>query len=489
MRYHSVLYDFTRKISGQMDTVKINEFKKDERIFLHPGKWLEKSIPIPSRKFPVHLQVSMNIKTYLIAAIIVVTFTACSQVKLPLPELNEPSATIEYPPTSTPDQPTVEGPLATPTTSPTPTLSATPKSTRTPRPTSTLTATIPPIIRVGPDNFPDYVNPLTGFPATNPLLLERRPIAVKIPNYPHNVYPQSGLTSADHIFEYHLEQGLTRFIAIFYGQDATRVGPVRSGRIFDAYIVQMYNAVFVFNYAYREEGNDSLDVYGYLEENLNEDLFVVDPGPCEPYMCRDKTINSYNNLFANTYGITELINQRGQENGRQDLATNFFNSLGGRGSHQVAQIQVNYSYANYAYWLYDKFSQRYLRYQGNVDLVGDTEPSYILLTDANNDQPVMADNVIILYVPHEFIYKSGMSEVFDIKLEGRGDAYVFRNGSVFEAVWERKEVNKPLSILLPNGSPFPLKPGITFFQVLHTASELEKEDPIWIFNFNRPEDE
>jgi hypothetical protein len=276
-------------------------------------------------------------------------------------------------------------------------------------------------------------------------------------------------------------------MAIFYGEDATRVGPIRSGRIFDAHIIQMYNAVYVFNYAYAEEGNDSLDVYGYLEDTLNEDLFVVDPGSCKPYMCRDNSINSYNNLFANTYHITELINQRGQENGRQELASNFFSSLGGWGRYKALQIHVNYSYANYAYWQYDKVIGRYLRYQGNIDLLDGNKPEYILLTDANNDKPVMADNIVILNVPHEFIHKSGISEVFDIKLKGHGEAYVFRNGSAFEATWERKEINKPLSILQKNGSPFPLKPGVTFFQVFHTTSELIQEDPFWTFNFIRPD--
>ncbi len=429
-------------------------------------------------------------KIKIITALMVTLLPACSRFDFHLPidteHIAEPTFT-EVIPTETPDLPIQEELHTTPTYTLTPTLSPTPKPTRTPYPTSTPTATIPPIIRIGPDNIPDYVNPLTGYPVMNPLLLNRRPVAVKVPNYPHNVYPQSGLSSADHIFEYHLEQGITRFIAIFYGEDTTRVGPIRSGRIFDAHIIQMYNAVFVFNYAYAEEGNDPLDVYGYLEDTLNEDLFVVDPGSCEPYMCRDETINSYNNLFANTYGITELINQRGQENSRQDLASNFFNSLGGHSSQKASQIHVNYSYANYAYWQYDKFSFRYLRYQGNVDLLEDNKPEYILLTDANNDNPIAADNIVILFVPHEFIHKSGISEVFDIKLEGRGDAYVFRNGSAFEAVWERKETNKPLSILLPNGSPFPLKPGVTFFQVLHTTSEIIREDPFWIFNFIRPD--
>lgn len=436
-------------------------------------------------------------KTHLVITLLfAITLTACAQVETLLPVLEEAinpptqvPASPTFSPTPQPPSPTV--PTATASTSPSPTLSFTPRPSRTPRPTETASATIPPIIRIGPDNFPDYVNPLTGLTSINPPLLDRRPIAVKVPNYPHNVYPQSGLSAADHIFEYHLEQGITRFIAIFYGNDAARVGPIRSGRIFDAHIIQMYNAVFVFNYAYHEEGNESLDVYGYLEKTLNKNLFVVDPGNCTYYICRDASLNTYNNLFANTAGITQLIDERGQENGRQELATNFFNSLGGRGRYPASTIYVDYSYANYAYWDYQKDTQQYYRYQGNQDQVNGQEAEYILLTDANNDQPIAADNVIILMVPHEFRYKSDsdMSEVFDIQLVDSGEAYVFRNGSMFKARWERKEPNKPLSILNTDGSHFPLKPGVTFFQVLHTSSQVTQDGDTWTFLFERPEEE
>jgi hypothetical protein len=250
----------------------------------------------------------------------------------------------------------------------------------------------------------------------------------------------------------------------------------------------MYNSAYVFNYAYREEGNKPLDVLGYLEDTLDEDLFVVDPGSCTSYMCRDNSINSYNNLFANTKNISKLITQRGVENGRQDLATLYFTNLGGRVREQASVININYSYANYAYWEYDNNSTRYYRYQGNVDLKEETEPEYILLTDANNGLPIAADNVVILFVNHEFIYKSGLSEVFDIQLVDRGDAYVFRDGSAFEAIWERREDNKPLYILTPVGSNFPLKPGVTFYQIIHTESVITQDDQEWTFKFVRPED-
>ncbi|NIP43226.1 MAG: DUF3048 domain-containing protein, partial [candidate division Zixibacteria bacterium] len=60
------------------------------------------------------------------------------------------------------------------------------------------------------------------------------PIAMKIPLMPRgSARPQWGLSLADHVYEYYLEKGITRFIAIFFGNNAERAGPIRSGRLFD----------------------------------------------------------------------------------------------------------------------------------------------------------------------------------------------------------------------------------------------------------------
>src|SRR5262245_25539804 len=81
--------------------------------------------------------------------------------------------------------------------------------------------------------FPANINPLTGLEVQDLALLERRPLLVKVSNLPRNIRPQSGLSSADHVYEYYTEEGTTRFAAVFYGQDAKMVGPIRSARFFD----------------------------------------------------------------------------------------------------------------------------------------------------------------------------------------------------------------------------------------------------------------
>jgi hypothetical protein len=339
---------------------------------------------------------------------------------------------------------------------------------------------MPAIIRLGYDSIPSYVNPLTGLVSINPLALERRPVAVKIPNYPHIVRPQFGISLADHVYEYHLEWGLTRFIAIFYGNDPIKVGPIRSGRIFDRHIMDMYNAILVFN------GADKRILEYFDQEEVDEDLFVVER-ECPP-LCRDDKFPPTHNLFGNIPQIHEYINGHETANGRYDLATNDFYSLGGHGKDKVTRIYIYYSYANYAYWDYDRTSQQYYRFQGNVDLVNKQEEVYELMTDRLNDKPIVADNVVVLLVAHEFFLKSSDTEIFTIDLVDQGEAFFFRNGKAYSGTWERKEQNKPLYFKTSDGANYQLKPGVTFFQILHTSSQITQEDPTWTFTFERPEE-
>ncbi len=100
-----------------------------------------------------------------------------------------------------------------------------PSETATPEPTATETPTQAPTVgAVGPMDFPEGVNPLTGLMVDNPENLDRRPVFVKVANYPATGRPHAGLSSADIVFEYYIGYGSNRFIGVFYGENATRSG-------------------------------------------------------------------------------------------------------------------------------------------------------------------------------------------------------------------------------------------------------------------------
>ncbi|HEX6305883.1 MAG TPA: DUF3048 domain-containing protein, partial [Anaerolineales bacterium] len=219
------------------------------------------------------------------------------------------------------------------TSTPEPTATLTPVLTDTFAPTATNSATETPAatqeeVAYGPE-FPKNINPLTGLEISDPSLLERRPIAVKVVNYPRYVRPQAGLSLADIVYEYYLERGITRFIALYYGNDAEKVGPIRSGRFFDEHIFTMYEAFFVFGNADKRVIDHFMDlgrsvIDRFVLEQPEDTKRSCSPGLYVP-LCRDREIVSYNNMFTNTQALSEFMNARGTDNSRQNLNGMIFN--------------------------------------------------------------------------------------------------------------------------------------------------------------------
>lgn len=325
-------------------------------------------------------------------------------------------------------------------------------------------------------------NPLTGLTAANPELLERRPIAVKITQFPRLVRPQSGLSLADVVYEYYIESGVTRFIAIFYGNDAEQVGPVRSGRFFDEHIARMYQAFFVFKYA-------DPRVYDYYKDSdLKDYLVVPGNGACPPFVIGDTKRDTYNNIFFNTVKFKDCIARRkGVDNDRPPVRSSFFSTLPPLSDNHAERIYTRYSLDDYNYWQYVPEENRYQRYQEVDSLRQGKAPAYAPLTDALTGLPVMADNVVVLFVQHRFANKfDEEDEVYHIDMYGTGDAYVFRDGIAVEATWNRTQLDQPILLTSSLGAPIYLKPGITFYQVIGATSESWREGTDWRFNWQAP---
>ena len=367
-------------------------------------------------------------------------------------------------------------PTSTPALVATVTATAVPVITDTPTPLPTDTpipsATPPyPVEGYGPANFPVDMNPLTGKFVADPALLDRRPMLIKVQNLPRNSRPQWGLSLADIVFEYYTEEGTTRFAAIFYGNDASMVGPIRSGRFIDGHLVRGYKAIFAFGSAYVAE----------MERYLNSeyaDRLVVE-GPSTPLTRYDP--NGFNYLMVNTADLSAYATRKGI-NGQQDLTGMSFNLTVPAGGQPVAQAIVRHSGAIYNRWDYDAASSTYLRFSDTSDATDVQNPEqYAQLTDRLTNQPIAADNVVVLYVTHELFSEN----IYDILLSGSGAAYAFRDGQAYQVTWRRND-SDVVSLTNPDGTPFAFKPGNTWFEVVGVSSALEQTDQGWRFTHHMP---
>ncbi len=343
--------------------------------------------------------------------------------------------------------------------------------------TPTLLPTLP-SAGVGPTAFPAGVDPLTGLSVADPSLLERRPLAIKVENIPREDRPQLGLTQADLVYEYYTEEGATRFIALYYGRDAQQVGPIRSARFFDVNIIQMYKAVFAFGSAY--EG-----VLNRLHNSDFADRLVVEGSHNCPPMCRFDP-NGRNFLITNTSQLSAYITQKGVSNGRQNLDGMFFQPQAPAGGESVPHLYVRYSGAIYNRWDYDPASGQYARWVDKQDDVNRTNEVYVQLVDRANQQPILADNVVVLFVPHEYVIKTATSEVLDMTFSGSGVAYAARDGMLYKLSWQRPAADSVLSLTYPDGAPFPMKPGVTWYEVIGSSSKIQQQGQDWRFTFSIP---
>jgi len=364
-----------------------------------------------------------------------------------------------------------------------------------PTPSSLLTVNPPDIVSVEeptllpsgeatPVTLPPPINPLTGQAASDPELLNRRPMAIKVANYPRYIRPQSGLTLADQVFEYYIEGGLTRFIAVFYGNDSEWVGPVRSGRFFDENIQRMYQSFLVFKFA-------DPRVLTYFKTTDFADLLVVPSfGACPPFqLLPSRHIEVYNNSYFNTILWKDCIEKENLSNDPPSYRSGIFDENNLPQSDLAANlIYTYYSVDDYNYWSYVPETGQYARYQETNDTRDNKPEKYAPLVDRVNATAVHASNVVVLFAYHTFANNfDADDEVYHIDLTGSGEAYVFRDGIGVVARWHRTYANQPLVLSdAVTGAAIYLKPGITFYEVIGTNSFVDQDAGEWHFHHTTP---
>ncbi|MGW8249036.1 MAG: DUF3048 C-terminal domain-containing protein, partial [Anaerolineales bacterium] len=199
------------------------------------------------------------------------------------------------------------------------------------------------------------------------------------------------------------------------------------------------------------------------------DRLVVEGNNSCPALCREDP-NGFNFLIADPKEIGPYVVSKGGDNSRQPLEGMTFKHQAQEGSQpQGENVYTRYSISAYVHWQYEPESGKYLRFQDTLEAYTAEEEQYEPVIDRLDETQVAADNVVVLKVIHEYFYKSGNSEIVDILLSGSGEAYAFRDGKAYQLQWNRPGLEM-LSLTFPDGTPYALKPGTTWFQVVGQSS-------------------
>lgn len=385
--------------------------------------------------------------------VLTLMLAACTTVGPPgdAPELQSPT---ELQPSQTALAPSQ---TASPTATPTATLGPTP----TPKPATYF-------------HFEPGVNPLTGLPAADPSRLARRPVMVKVSNWPREGRPHAGLTQADLVFEYFIGHQMNRFLVVYYGEDADVIGPVRSGRLVDAQLGQLYQGLLGY-------GNADPQVDDVLVEALGDRAISFNEAPC-PAMCGEST-HSATGVFANSAALVDYALGIGVDNTQPDLRGMYFEEEIPEGDASGEQLRVEYADFSIMAWRYDPEAEAYALW---MEKATENGLDLALMTDRNNDKVVVFDNLIVMYAE----YIEYAPSLHDIVLQGAVDtqpALLFRDGRLTYATWRVPESERPIIFETHAGDPLPLKPGRTWVVIVGQQSRtLQPAGGQWEIFFGLP---
>jgi len=293
-------------------------------------------------------------------------------------------------------------------------------------------------------------------------------VAIKLSNSPAVVRPQSGLSYADVVFEHEAEVQLTRFTAIFYGEGAEKVGPVRSARLIDLEIPAMFRAFFAFS------GASPGVVQRIKESDFSDRVLSPDPNwNTEGFKRIPQAGRAYEHtLFTDTPTLWEIADEKGW-NSRQDLRGWTFATSPPDGGRPAARLSLAYH-------------PRYISTEYSYDLeVGGYRRSVLgePHIDELTGEQLVAENVLVLYANHtptdivEDI--TGLQPLYSVEIQlwGEGPMQLFRDGQMYQGRWLRPRREDLVRFVDMSGKPIPLKPGHTWFQLVRLDFEVEVEGP------------
>lgn len=287
--------------------------------------------------------------------------------------------------------------------------------------------------------------PLTGLDAPSADAAAQRVVSVKIENSPE-ARPHHNIQLADVVYETVTEGGITRFNALYHSQAPDSLGPVRSARLSDLYIVPQYKALFAFSGA-SPSVNGAIGSAGI--DNLSQDA-----GVGAPYR-RVSGRSAPHNLFGSIPAVREAAAQRGMATTAEMAGLAFDRRGSADATPTITSITIPFSPANTVVWTYDQASNSYLR-------VNNGRP----FQDAGTGEQVRATNVVVLWAQHNAASSDVTgSTTFDIILEGSGRASIFRDGQRYDGAWEATRDAPPV-FKAEDGTQIRLTPGITWMQVV-----------------------
>ena len=306
----------------------------------------------------------------------------------------------------------------------------------------------------------------------------QRPLGIMVENH-KEARPQSGLSSADVIYEAVAEGGITRFLAIFYCQNASYVGPVRSARVYFLTFLESYGQNPLYAHVGGANTDGPADALGYISElgwasynDLNQ--FSVP----FPYFWRDyerlKDVATEHTVYTSTNKLWQYakdkrkltnVDEDGVKWDKGFSPWKFEDDAKTAERGKVTKIDFGF-WDNLAsdfsvVWAYDIKTNSYKRTNGGVPHI-----------DKDTGKQLEAKNIVVMFAkesPANDGYEGGHLVYKNV---GSGDMLFFKNGQAIKGTWSRKSEEDQVKFYDSNSKEISMVRGQVFIEMLPIANKV-----------------
>jgi hypothetical protein len=304
---------------------------------------------------------------------------------------------------------------------------------------------------------------------------KHRPLGVMIENHV-DARPQSGLSKADVIYEAVAEGGITRFLAMFYCQDAGEVGPVRSARTYFIDFASEYGNYPLYahvggaNQPGPADALSQLTTYGWSDNNDLNQFSIGFPTfwrdydrlghPAATEHTMYSTVSNLWNYAASNRGLTNV--SKDGTPWTKGFVPYTFTSDAPSSVRPVSQsIHLEFWTGDPNYfvdWNYDPKTNLYKRNNGGVPHI-----------DRDTNKQLTAKNIVVLLMRESSAndgYPDNVHLLYADK--GSGNAFVFKDGKEIKATWNKDSRTSRTILTDINGNEIKFDRGLIWFEILPT---------------------
>jgi hypothetical protein len=295
--------------------------------------------------------------------------------------------------------------------------------------------------------------------------------------------PQSGISKADIVYEAVAEGGITRFLLIFYCQDANIVGPVRSARTYFVDLLSEYGPFPLYahvggaNTPGPADALGQINNYGWQGYNDLNQFSIGFPVYVRDYDRLGKDVATEHTMYSSTTKLWDYAAQnRGltnvDKNGKswdEDFTPYTFKDDAPKDSRPASQT-VSFDFwdgqPDYAVsWKYDNATNLYLRSNGGKPHI-----------DLDTGKQLTAKNLVILFMKESRAndgYENNLHMLYGDK--GTGKAKIFMDGQEINGTWSKANRTAHLYIKDNRGKNIDFDRGTIWFSVVSPDTDISVE--------------